>query len=67
MKNYFILIGALVLCFSCTKDKTTIETAPKKAEGTLINDSIITPEALSFEKGPKVSKETTSLVKSPFL
>jgi signal transduction histidine kinase/ligand-binding sensor domain-containing protein len=58
MKNYLTLICALVFCFSCTKDKTTIETSTTKAQGTLINDSIIKPEVLPFETGPKVPKET---------
>jgi signal transduction histidine kinase/streptogramin lyase len=66
MKNILTLICVFLISFSCTKDKTTIETAPKKAEGTLINDSIIKPEELSFETGPKVPKETYIASQKPF-
>jgi signal transduction histidine kinase/streptogramin lyase len=66
MKNYLTLICALLFCFSCLKDKTTIETSTTKAQGTLINDSIIKPEVLPFETGPKVPKETYIVSQKPF-
>jgi len=66
MKNLLILICVFLISFSCTKDNTTVEVSPKKAEGTLINDSVIKSETLQFKTGPKVPKEDYIVSRRPF-
>ena len=58
MKNYLYLIFAILLCFSCANDKKRKkQKVVKQAIGTVLNDSVITPEVIEFKTGPKVPKE----------